>query len=71
MSPSTKSFRWKLLERVFWTAVQAGLGLITVEVFDLPAAYAPLVATALAVVKGYVARRVGDSEDPSTLPAGV
>lgn len=70
MDPPSRVFKWRLFERVLWTAVQAGLGLVTVEMFDLPAVYVPIVASVLAVVKGYVARRVGDPNDPATLPAG-
>ena len=69
--PPSKAFYARLLERVLWTAAQAGLAVITVEQFDIPVQWAPVIATALAAVKGYVARRVGDSNDPSTLPRGV
>ena len=71
MDSPPRSFNVKLFERVFWTAVQAALGVVTVEMFDLPAVWAPVVATVLAVVKGYVARRIGDPNEPATLPAGV
>ena len=60
---------WRdLTERVFWTAVQAGLGLVTVEALGVPVAYAAVVATVLAVVKGLVARKLGDPDSASTLP---
>lgn len=55
-----------LMERVAWTAVQAGLGLVTVESLHVPTAYAALVAAALAVVKGVVARHVGSPDSAST-----
>lgn len=55
-----------LSERVLWTAVQAGLGIITVESLHVPTAYAALVAAALAIVKGWVARHVGDKDSAST-----
>ena len=71
ISPPSRAFRLKLAERVLWTAAQAGLGLLTVEVLDVPVAWAPVVATVLAAVKGYVARRVGDPQSPATLPWGV
>lgn len=61
----------KLLERVGWTAAQAGLGLVTVEVLDIPAAWAPIVATALAVVKGIVAKKVGNKDTYALLPASL
>jgi hypothetical protein len=68
---ASKQFRLKLAERVLWTAAQAGLGVLTVEVLDVPVAWAPIVATALAALKGYVARRVGNPQEPATLPWGV
>lgn len=55
-----------LMERVAWTAIQAGLGLVTVESLHVPTAYAALVAAALAVVKGVVARHVGNKHSAST-----
>lgn len=71
MSSPSKTFYLKLAERVFWTAVQAGLGIVTVEALDVPVAYAGVIAAVLAVVKGFVARRVGNPNEPSTLPWGV
>jgi hypothetical protein len=68
---ATRQFRIKLAERVLWTAAQAGLGVVTAEALDVPVAWAPLVATVLAMVKGYVARRVGNPQEPATLPWGV
>lgn len=68
-SPS-HSFHIRLAERVLWTAVQAGLGVLTVTSLNVPVAYAAVVASVLAVVKGYVARRVGNPQDPATLPWG-
>jgi hypothetical protein len=65
------SFRIRLWERVVWTAVQAGLAVVTVEMFNVPAVYAPLIAAGLSWLKGQVARRIGDPYDPATLPAGV
>ena len=56
-------------ERVAWTAVQAGLSIITVDTFDLPAVYVPVFAAVLATVKGWVATHVGD-DSAATLPKG-
>ena len=67
----TKQYLAKLAERVVWTAIQASLGVVTVVVTDLPPVWAPVIATLLAVVKGFVARKIGDPQDPATLPAGV
>jgi hypothetical protein len=73
MDAPNNSFHIKLAERVFWTAVQAGLAAFTVEQLDLPVpgALIPVIASLLSIVKGYVARRVGNSNDPATLPHGV
>ena len=70
IAPS-REFYAKLAERVGWTAVQAGLGLVTVEALGVPTAWAAVVASVLAVVKGFVARRVGDPNSPATLPWGL
>jgi hypothetical protein len=67
---SLPTFRTKVLERTFWTFVQAGLAVVTVEAFDLPPVYLPVFAAVLAVVKGYVAKRVGDPTDPSIFAPG-
>lgn len=51
-----------LLSRAGWTAVQAALGLVTVEVLDVPVGWAPLVAVALSSLKSWVATKVGDPD---------
>lgn len=55
-------------ERVGWTFLQGGLGLLSVETFDLPVEYAALIAAGLALVKAAVARKVGNPDSASTLP---
>ena len=54
-----------LLERVVWTAVQAGVGVAAAEVAGVDAWWGVAAATALAVVKGWVAKHVGNSESAS------
>lgn len=59
-----------LLARAAWTALQAGLGLVTVEAIDVPLAWAPIVAVALSSLKSWVATKLGDPdtvtfEDPT------
>lgn len=66
-----KSFKIKLWERVLWTGVQASLAAVTVSMIDAPPVYIPLIAAALSWVKGLVATKVGDPNDPATLPVGV
>jgi hypothetical protein len=58
-----------LAERVFWTFVQAGLGAISVEMFDLPEWAIIPIATGLAGLKGVVAKKVGSSNTAALLPA--
>lgn len=66
----SREFYAKLAERVLWTAVQAGVGVIAVVVTEIPTVWAPVIATVLSVVKGFLARKVGDPQSPATLPWG-
>jgi hypothetical protein len=52
----------QLAARAAWTALQAGLGLITVATLGVPVAYAVPVAWALSAIKSYVASKVGDPD---------
>lgn len=70
MRPSNE-FYVKLAERVFWTAAQAGLAVVITALTGISAAWVAPVATLLAVVKGFVARKVGDPQSPATLPWGI
>ena len=65
----SKTFIVDLLERVFWTAVQAGLGVISVEQFDLPDVYIVVIAFGLSVIKGFVAKQIGNPDSASTAPS--
>ena len=57
------------LERVVWTGLQAGSGIIiATNSFDLITLKAAGIAAGLAVVKCIAARGVGSSNDASTLP---
>ena len=71
MNYMNKSFYIKLAERMFWTAAEAAVAVVTVEQFDLPSYLIMPAATVLAAIKGFVARKVGTKNDPATLPAGV
>lgn len=51
-----------LASRAGWTALQAALGVVTVEALGLPLAYAAVVATLLSALKSYVASKVGDPD---------
>jgi hypothetical protein len=56
-----------ILERALWTAAQAGIGVATVLVADLPPAVAVIVAAVVSVVKNFIKTRLGEAPDA---PAG-
>ncbi|MEV6473868.1 hypothetical protein [Streptomyces sp. NPDC051657] len=58
-----------LAERSAWTGAQAALGLVVVELADVPVWWAAPVALALASAKSWVAGRLGRKGTASTLPA--
>jgi hypothetical protein len=64
--PALPKFYRDLGERVFWTAAQAGLAVVSVQALGIPVAYVPLVALVLSAAKGYVARKVGNPDSAST-----
>lgn len=55
-------------ERTIWTLVQSGLAFVTVETADLPYWAAVPIATGLAAVKTWAARRFGKEGTASTAP---
>lgn len=55
------------LERVSWTAAQAGVGVFAVEVADLDVWWAVGAAAVLAGLKGWVAKHVGNPDSASTV----
>ncbi|NYI05262.1 hypothetical protein [Allostreptomyces psammosilenae] len=65
----TQRFPLDLLERTLWTAAQAAAGVLLVAVGDLPQWWAPVLAAALAAVKGTAAGLVGVPGSAATLPA--
>ena len=50
------------LERILWTAVQAGLAIVAVDQLGLPTWAILPAAAALAALKTFVASKVGDRE---------
>ncbi|AWL39658.1 MULTISPECIES: hypothetical protein [unclassified Streptomyces] len=58
-----------LAERAGWTGAQAALGLVVVELADIPVWWAAPVALALSSAKGWVAGRLGRKGTASTLSA--
>lgn len=57
----SKKYR-DLAARAGWTALQAALGLVTVEALDIPVAWAPIIAVALSSLKSFVATKVGNRD---------
>lgn len=55
-------------ERVAWTAIQGGLAIVTVDNLDLPTWAVPTIAAALAALKGFVAKQIGNQDSASTVP---
>lgn len=68
ISPKERLFRDRA-ERVLWTLAQAGLGVLTVEVLDIPVAYAPVVASVIALAKVFVSGKLGNKDSASSDPA--
>jgi hypothetical protein len=60
-----------IIERTFWTAIQAGLAVVTVDMFDLPKVWIPVVAIGLAALKSIAATQVGVKGSASTLPSSL
>ncbi|MBL3670820.1 hypothetical protein JL475_33655 [Streptomyces sp. M2CJ-2] len=63
-------FLLDLSERAGWTGAEAALGLVVVEVGDLPVWWAAPVALVAASAKAWVAKQLGRKGTASTLPAG-
>lgn len=64
-----KKFTKDLIERVGWTAAQAGVGVLIVANTDTPTAYAAVIAAGLALVKGFIAKKIGNADSASTVPS--
>lgn len=61
MKPTlTKEFLLDLVERVFWTALQAALAFLLVVVADWEFEWVPVLTAGLSVLKGMVARHTGN-----------
>lgn len=62
----TKRYAIDLAERVGWTAAEAAVGVIAVEAGNWPTWLALPVATGVAIVKGFLARKLGRADSAST-----
>jgi hypothetical protein len=65
----SKTFIVDMLERVLWTAIQAGLGVISVEQLDIPKIWIPVIAVGLSFIKAFVAKQIGNPDSASTAPS--
>jgi hypothetical protein len=74
---ASRSFKIKTAERMFWAGVNAALGFLSIELveeftgWEIPVGWVPVLASAISLIKSKVARKIGDPNDPATLPAGV
>lgn len=59
-----------LSERVISTALQAGISVAIVEINDWGYEWSPIIVVTLTVIKGILARSVGESESASINPKG-
>ncbi len=64
----TRKFVLNLIERVVWTAVQAGSATLLVSGFSATAWQISGTAALIAAVKVIASTRIGDGEDGATLP---
>ena len=62
-----KRYAVDLAERVGWTAAEAAVGVIAVEAANWPTWLALPVATGVAIVKGFLARKLGRPDSASTV----
>lgn len=62
-------FKWDALERIGWTAVEGTAGLLIVTVTPLDTWWALPISVALAALKAFAAKKVGQPGTASTLPA--
>lgn len=65
----TTKFAKDLLERVLWTAAEAGLAVAVAAATDIKAAWAVPIAAGLSYVKGLVAKHIGNKDSASTAPS--
>lgn len=70
MKVKTKKYLIDLGERVFWTAAEVAVAVVSVEVGNIDPAYSVPIAAGVAVLKGYVAKHVGSDSTAALLPSG-
>lgn len=66
---SWAALRANLVERTLWTLAQVTLAAVPVALWGVAPGYVPLIAAVLAILKGAVAKKVGDPNTAATLPA--
>lgn len=58
-----------LIERVAFTAAEAGIGVVATAAAGWPTAYAIPIASALAILKAAIAKQIGNGDSASTVPS--
>lgn len=67
----SKQLKWKdIAERTFWTAAEAGVAYLGAKLVDAPQEWIIPVASALAVLKGWIATKIGN-KDSASLTANI
>lgn len=64
-----KQFMYDLIERVAWTAVQAGVSVLLVALTDVSYTWVTPVAAALAILKNVAGKKIGDPNTGSWVPS--
>lgn len=62
------ALKWDVVERALWTGAEGALGILVVEVANIPVWWAAPVGLVLAGAKGWIAGRTGVRGTGSTLP---
>lgn len=62
-------FKWDILERIAWTALEGAAGLAIVAITPLTTWWAVPIGMALAALKSFAAKRMTRTGTAATLPA--
>jgi|SRR6185369_17239175 len=57
------------LERGGWTLAEVAVSAVVVTALPVPVEYMPLISAGLSLVKGVIARHIGDPDSAASLPA--
>lgn len=66
-SASTPGDLVHAVEKGGWTLAQVAIAAVPVDLWGVPAEWVPLITAGLALLKGFLARKVGNPENAATL----